>query len=146
MTLFTGWPGPDTLIGTAGRDLIIDLGGDDAMSGREANDTIIAGPGADTVAGDNQPLPGAAEPGFGPVPSAFGGDPGENLILAGAGDDRVVAGFGSDTVFGQAGADTILGYGSFGGSPTGNTGVIAADGGTGSRAARRRPRLPRRGR
>jgi Ca2+-binding RTX toxin-like protein len=130
MTWIIGRPGHETLTGTAAADLVLDFGGGDVISGREGSDIILAGPGDDTVAGDNQPVPGspAGEPAFGPVPSVFGGSPGNNLILAGAGDDLVVAGFGSDTVFGEAGADTIRGYGSFGGSPTGNTGVIAADG------------------
>lgn len=130
MTWIIGRPGPETLTGTAAADFVLDPGGADLVSGREGSDVILAGPGADTVAGDNQPVPGlsAEEPGFGPVPAAFGGSPGDNLIFAGSGDDLVVAGFGSDTVLGEAGADTIFGYGRFGGSPTGHTGVIAADG------------------
>ncbi len=129
MAVIRGRPGPDTLPGTAAEDLLLGLGGGDLLAGREGDDRILGGPGADTIAGDNAPLPGGMTASdFGPVPKAFGGTPGDNLILAGAGDDLVRAGFGSDTVLGGAGGDTILGYGTFGGSPTGATGVIEADG------------------
>lgn len=130
MSVIIGTSGPDSLTGTAGADLILGLGGADFITGREGNDTILGGSGNDTIAGDNSPPPGGpiTPSDFGPLPAQFGGTPGNNLIFAGPGDDVVRAGFGADTVFGGPGNDTIFGYGAFGGSPTAQGSVIAADG------------------
>jgi Ca2+-binding RTX toxin-like protein len=128
MAVITGTPGRDTLPGTAGTDLILGRQGADLIAGRGGDDVILAGAGDDTVAGDNLAMPGSADA-FGPLPPAFGGRPGNNLIFAGEGHDSVRAGFGADTVLGDAGNDTIDGYGSFDprlGSV--GQGVILADG------------------
>lgn len=143
MALFIGTSAPDTLRGTTEADLVFGLGGADAIAGRAGDDVIFGGPGDDRISGDNSGRAGFSLGGAGtgagsggptdttdtgPLPPAFGGMPGDNLIFAGAGDDSVVAGFGADTVFGGAGNDTILGYGNSAVSPSGTSGVIAADG------------------
>lgn len=126
-----GASGEETLQGGPDNDLVIGIGGNDLLLGRDGDDTLLAGNGNDTLAGDNGPIlpyDPANDPAFGPYPPAYGGTPGNNLIIAGGGDDQVTAGFGADTVFGGDGNDTIRGYGSFGGSPLGIAGVNAADG------------------
>lgn len=134
MALITGTSSLDTLIGTAGADLVLGRGGADLAIGHAGDDVILGGPGNDTIHGDNFPTPGDPRPGevvtddFGPFPPPYGGQPGNNLILAGAGDDSVYAGFGADTVLGGAGNDTLYGYGTFGGSPSGRGGVVEAEG------------------
>ncbi|MDO9707193.1 hypothetical protein [Paracraurococcus lichenis] len=130
MAFIPGTAAADTLVGTDGSDLILGHGGADFLVGRPGNDVIFGGPQNDTIAGDNIPLPGGplGQDVFGPYPAQFGGTPGNNLIIAGAGDDSVHAGFGADTVLGGPGNDTLIGYGAAGVSPSGNAGIIRADG------------------
>ena len=142
MALIIGTPNPDPLRGTANADLIFGFGGglETLVAGGSGDDIIFGGSGNDSITGDNSGRAGfrlndssiggdstgpVVTGDTGPLPSQFGGTPGNNLIFAGSGDDAVIAGFGASTVFGGAGDDTILGYGTAAVSPSGTAGVIA---------------------
>jgi Ca2+-binding RTX toxin-like protein len=47
----TGTPGPDTLVGTRGNDVICGLGGNDRLDGTLGRDVLWGGPGNDQLDG-----------------------------------------------------------------------------------------------
>jgi Ca2+-binding RTX toxin-like protein len=81
----SGTAGADILIGTAGFDLICGFGGNDIIRGRGGDDILRAGAGNDRVRG------------------GFGND----LLRGGPGNDRLNGGAGYDTCKGGQGSDTL---------------------------------------
>ena len=93
-----GTSGPDTLIGTAGRDVIASFGGQDTIEGLGGGDLICAGAGNDTVYG------------HGGWDTIYLG-PGNDKAYGGNGDDTIYGGEGIDTMFGNDDNDTLVGNG-----------------------------------
>lgn len=83
--LFDG--GAQTLVGTAGSDLVFTGRGNDGVSTEGGNDTILAGLGKDVV---------------------HSGD-GNDIAIGGGGNDRVFGGNGSDVLAGNLGNDKLYG-------------------------------------
>jgi Ca2+-binding RTX toxin-like protein len=86
-----------TLISTAGDDVIGGLAPDDTIDGGDGNDQISGGDGNDTLSGGN----GADQ---------LNGDAGNDILDGGAGDDVLRGGAGSDTYrwYRGGGNDTIV--------------------------------------
>ena len=82
-----GTPGPDTLTGTAGKDVITAGAGNDTVSGLNGKDVICGEAGKDKLSGGN----------------------GKDTILGGAGKDSINGGNGKDSLQGQGGKDTCKG-------------------------------------
>lgn len=131
-TLFVGTPGPDTLVGGAGTDLIYGLAGDDVLrggsgadcvAGQDGDDHLFGGSGADFVFG-------------GTGADAIDGGSGKDALYGEAGDDRITGGTGNDVIDGGPGRDVLSdssGRDAFAGGP-GNDHIDARDR---SRAGRR---------
>ena len=85
----------DLILAGGGNDTVLGLAGDDTILGRQGNDTLSAGDGADTVFG-------------GVGADDISGGNGQDVLSGGAGDDRVDGGAGDDVLFGGAGADTFV--------------------------------------
>ena len=83
----SGSSGPERLVGTPHRDVIVGFGGGDEIFGNKGNDLICGGSGTDSI---------------------FGGD-GEDELLGGNARDVLNAGSGRDTLRGQKHADYLLG-------------------------------------
>ena len=83
----SGYELADTLVGTAGGDLLSGGGGDDTLTGNDGNDVLVGGTGNDTLDGGN----------------------GSDELLGGAGDDILTGGLGKDYLLGGAGNDTLDG-------------------------------------
>jgi Tol biopolymer transport system component len=87
-----GTPGRDDIKGTKSKDVIVALGGDDAIHSYTKADVICAGAGRDQIdAGDN------------------GEGGGSDLVMAGPGNDRVTLGPELGRAFGEGGNDLLLG-------------------------------------
>jgi len=89
-----GTNGNDNLQGTAGRDIMLLLDGDDTASGGPKRDCIIGGAGKDTLKGN-----GGNDRIFGNGQS--------DKIIGGGGNDEIKSGSGNDVVKGKNGDDTI---------------------------------------
>jgi hypothetical protein len=123
-----GGVGNDTLNGTAGDDVIVDLNGSNHVNGNGGNDTICTGDGNDHIStgsgndwidagdGNNQVDSGdgvnhiKAGSGNDNVDSGSGDDwidagNGNNQVDAGAGDDIIITGNGNDTIDGDTGTN-----------------------------------------
>lgn len=85
-----GTAGPDQIVGTFGRDVIVAGGGADQIRGLSGNDVICVGAGPDQVRG--------------------GG--GRDRIFGGPGSDQLEGGLGPDLLSGRAGFD--IGHGGAG--------------------------------
>ncbi len=107
----------ETILGTAGNDviaagnggaLIFGLGGDDAIAGGNGKDCLVGGDGADVLRGGN----------------------GEDVLIGGDSQDTIDGDNGPDRLFGGPGDDTVSG----GGGPDhidGGDGTDSCDGGSG---------------
>ncbi len=110
--------GNDLVLGGNGQDVIYGDGGSDLLSGGSGNDIIYGGDGGDWLAGDEGD-------------DSLYGDGGDDIIDAGAGNDIVDGGDGADILMGGLGNDTLSGG-------DGNdlfyvgSGVDTADGGAGN--------------
>ena len=117
----TGTNRDDTLVGTAGNDVICGGNGDDTIDGMGGNDVLIGGNGRDTLmggAGNDLLLGGNGKD------HVEGGDGNDNL-QGGNGQDDLVGGAGSDALFGENGVDSLN-------TQDGVSGNDSADGGPGS--------------
>lgn len=97
--------GADVLLGTAGRDRIDTLGGDDLAGGGRAADTIWGRAGDDTLSGD---AGGDRLFGNGGADWLFGGG-GSDTVKGGGGSDSLLLGGGRDMAFGGGGQDSVRG-------------------------------------
>jgi serralysin len=132
--------GPDTIVGSAGGDVLRSLSGNDSVSGGDGNDILDGGSGNDTVmagTGNDQIVDASGQ-------NYLRGDDGNDNISGGsdfddingnmgndtahgnAGDDWVVGGKDQDMLFGDAGSDQVLG----------NLGNDTLDGGDGDDVVR----------
>jgi Ca2+-binding RTX toxin-like protein len=82
-----GTEGPDTLTGTAGKDVVSALGGNDTVNGLNGKDVICGGDGKDKLNGGNA----------------------KDTLLGGAGKDSLNGGNGKDKLLGQGGKDVCKG-------------------------------------
>lgn len=100
--LLLGGPGPDTLHGGAGNDVLWGLR--EVLPVAPAPDVLDGGPGDDTIYGG----PGRQRIDAGPGDDFVNGGLGDGTIRAGSGNDTVrLRGTGTYTVSGGAGDDTI---------------------------------------
>ena len=88
-----GTPANDVINATAGRDVIVALGGSDTINGNDGDDVICGGDGVDTINGGN----GA---------DAVDGGPGNDTINGGDGNDSLDGGAQNDSIRGDGGTDT----------------------------------------
>ncbi len=88
-----GTPANDVINATAGRDIIVALGGSDTINGNDGDDVICGGDGVDTINGGN----GA---------DAVDGGPGNDTINGGEGNDTLDGGAQNDSIRGDGGTDT----------------------------------------
>lgn len=88
-----GNEGANILDGNAAANVLVGFGGNDSLLGQGAADFLAAGPGDDTVWGDD----------------TLGAAAGEDTVWGGQGNDRILGGGGSDLLNGDRGADTVLG-------------------------------------
>ncbi len=132
----TGTSGPDTLNGTAGRDLIVGYGGADKLNGNSGDDCLSGGGGADTLnaSSGSDVLVGAA--GVDTLNGSTGddklyGDDGADTLNGDTGHDQLNGGGDQDNLNGSSGDDTMNGNG---GDDTisGGTGIDTANGGAGA--------------
>jgi len=93
-TIIYGTNGNDNLPGTAGKDIMLLLDGDDTANGGAKRDCIIGGAGKDTLKGN-----GGNDRIFGNGQS--------DKIIGGGGKDVIKSGSGNDVVKGKNGDDTI---------------------------------------
>ncbi|MHA7774583.1 VWA domain-containing protein [Roseibium sp. M-1] len=103
--LLDGREGNDTLRGDNGNDILKGGGGDDILSGGDGEDLIFAGSGNDTVFGGD---------GFDRIYGGAGDDQiyagsSNDIVNAGDGADVINGGSGNDLIYGQAGSDNIFG-------------------------------------
>ncbi len=134
MSNFFGGDGPDTLIGTAGADLILvgrgndlangldgndemdtrdtsmadgDADGDDTLNGGAGNDSLYGGTGRDVLSGGDgdDSLTGFSGN------TVMNGDEGNDFLnsFGTTGSDTLDGGAGNDTLFGGSDADVLLG-------------------------------------
>ncbi|MCI4662217.1 MAG: SGNH/GDSL hydrolase family protein [Neomegalonema sp.] len=106
--------GSDTLLGTAGRDLLNGLAGDDILSGGDGGDVLGGGAGDDTLTGGAGTDLIVAGNGRDILKGGTGDDAlvangGNDILFGGLGDDTLAGGIGLDQLFGQAGDDVLDG-------------------------------------
>lgn len=97
----SGSASSETINGTAGRDVIVSLRGDDVIFGKGGDDLICAGDGNDQIhggGGDDSVLGGAGND------QAFG-QGGDDTLLGGLGGDLLGGGANEDSCHGDNGAD-----------------------------------------
>jgi Ca2+-binding RTX toxin-like protein len=116
-----GTPDTDTLIGGAGKDVLVSLCGDDRVEGGDGADVIILGPFSRGIATIEGGLPNIH---IGVISRNVGAG---GIGLGGAGQDQFVADFGS-VVSGDDGDDTLLITAS-GATPVRQTSVSGGAGG-----------------
>jgi uncharacterized delta-60 repeat protein len=109
-------PGDDALVGTTGRDVILDRGNADEVKGLGGVDLICAGKGPDVVRGGAGRDRIYGEAGAdrvlgGPGADLISGANGADYIRGGTGRDRLFGGAGRDVIQGGAGADLLQGSG-----------------------------------
>ena len=99
--------GGESVIGTAGANLIETGSGSNSLDGAGGSDTLMAGGGNDTLlgGGGNDLLNGEAGD------DTLTGGSGADTLLGDIGNDRLTAGNGADSLGGGAGFDTLLGGG-----------------------------------
>lgn len=95
---------PDNLVGTDASDVIAGLGGDDNLSGGDANDYLLGDEGNDILNGDA----GDDELSGGDGNDILNGGNGNDLVDGDEGDDIIQGGTGNDNLYGGAGADIFL--------------------------------------
>ncbi|NQV23898.1 MAG: hypothetical protein HQ518_05965 [Rhodopirellula sp.] len=101
-----GAGGTDILIGTVYDDLLIGFGGNDGLDGLAGNDSLVGGDGNDTIFGDigDDTISG------GDGDDLLDGDDFENLTLTDDGNaDSIDGGDGRDTLWGGPGNDILNG-------------------------------------
>jgi len=105
-----GTDGPDRLSGSSLADVILALGGDDTVNGRNGADTIEGGDGRDRLlgAGGNDLLAGGGDS------DALTGAAGNDTLAGGAARDRLIGGPGADQFrfaeYGSADLDVIADF------------------------------------
>ena len=97
-----GTAGPDSLVGTAGNDVVVLLGGDDSFRGGSGNDTVCAGAGDDEVNGQV----GIDRVRGGNGDDRLRGEDNNDSLLGGSDDDELFGGLQNDTCNGGSGSDT----------------------------------------
>ena len=100
-----GTPGNDTLIAPHGYSMRLEgLAGNDLLTGRDGNDTLIGGAGYDQLQGGNgnDTLDGGADGGW------LRGDAGDDTLIGGSGNELLDGGSGADTMTGGAGNDEYV--------------------------------------
>lgn len=100
-----GGPGDDTLIGSAGDDMIFGNGGSDFILADKGNDQIQGNAGDDALFGEN----GNDTIHGGSGDDQMSGGDGNDKMSAGSGDDFAAGGNGNDILSGNAGIDTLRG-------------------------------------
>lgn len=114
----------DTLIGTAGANVIEGGEGDDTLAGRQGADRLIGGGGIDTASygsstsvrvdlTNNNNTGGEAEGDFLSGIENIKGSPLDDTLIGSAGANIINGGKGDDLLSGRAGADTLNGDGGF---------------------------------
>ncbi len=107
-----GGPGNNTINGTDGDDVIVDLSGNNTINPKRGDDTVCTGPGNDTVnQSDGNDWIDAGD-GKNKVSGGDGNDTittgsGVDTIAGGDGDDTISSGGGNDKITGSNGNDTI---------------------------------------
>jgi Ca2+-binding RTX toxin-like protein len=105
-TILDGAGGGDTLIGTAGDDILTSsANGNDSMLGNAGDDLVFGGSGRDTIHGGagNDRLFGQGGSGD----QLFGGE-GNDTLNGGRGNDMLSGGPGVDAIDGGEGADRVI--------------------------------------
>ncbi|MGV8987322.1 MAG: calcium-binding protein [Cypionkella sp.] len=123
MTVITGTPDSETLVGTVGDDLISAYGGNDVVYTLGGADTVYGGAGNDRLNGD-----------FGQ--DLLFGESGDDTLISGGDTDRLYGGDGNDyiivndlnydgnsTAWGDTGNDTLALFGTSGGHAFGGDGI-----------------------
>ena len=103
-----GTAGDDVLTGSGGRDTIYGEAGDDTISGRGGPDTLYGGEGDDTMLG----LGGPDTMSGGPGDDVMDGHGAPDVMDGGSGDDTMYGGGGPDLLTGGEGNDMLDGGGS----------------------------------
>lgn len=99
-TVVGGLEGSDTLIGAAGRDILLGCGGIDSLTGGLGDDVVLGDHGMVTLDSAGFALQVVTEQG------TIGGD---DTLIGGAGDDALVGGPGSDGIDAGEGNDLVVG-------------------------------------
>lgn len=97
--------GDDIYVTNGGADLIVDVGGNNAIDAGAGNDVVLTYDGADVVIlglGDDKAMT------WGGIDHVQAGS-GHDLVELGDGDDAVWGDVGNDTLMGQSGADYLVG-------------------------------------
>jgi Ca2+-binding RTX toxin-like protein len=87
----------------AGLNLTAKIVGSGTLTGTNAAELIIGGPGADTISGGGR---GDCILGGGGADN-INGNAGNDVVLGGAGNDTINGALGSDVCYGEAGTDTF---------------------------------------
>jgi len=94
--LLKGGAGNDSINGNAGNDNLLGQSGDDALHGGDGNDNLVGSAGNDTVEGGNGN-------------DSLWGNSGNDNVTGGDGNDVMYGGNGGDLMFGNNGNDTFHG-------------------------------------
>jgi len=100
-----GSEGDDTLIGGPGDDTLDGFGGDDLLVGGTGDDVLRGREGMDSLLGGsgNDAITG------GPGDDTIEGGPDNDALFGNEGDDLILGGSGADEAYGDEGNDTIAG-------------------------------------
>jgi Ca2+-binding RTX toxin-like protein len=128
-----GTAGNDLLTGEINNDVLTGLGGNDVLTGNGGNDILDGGDGLDILYGDN-----ASYDMTGTGNDMLTGGAGNDLLIGGLGNDTLTGGDGDDTLYSGVATNASLNgtYFSIGGnSPFTDGGDDVIDGGAGNDAA-----------
>ncbi|WP_119681939.1 calcium-binding protein [Indioceanicola profundi] len=108
-----GQDGNDTFQGTAERDFLIGMAGDDHLAGGAENDDLLGSGGNDTLVGDagqDHLMGGMGDDELhgGEQADSLMGEEGSDRLHAGAGHDMLEGGMGDDILDGGDGADAFI--------------------------------------
>ena len=110
---WVGTSGKDLKAGSAGNDTLQGQSGDDWLSGGSGDDSLVGGDGADTLSGGrgNDTLEGGS--GYDAMYAGAGNDQlrGRGRLFGGEGDDTLDGSDFSDVLDGGSGNDVLRGYG-----------------------------------
>ncbi|KMW59840.1 Alkaline phosphatase [Candidatus Rhodobacter oscarellae] len=95
--MLDGWDGDDQVFAGNGHDLVLGGGGNDFLNGDNENDTVIGGDGNDTLTG-------------GRGDDVLEGQNGDDILWGWLGLDTMIGGPGNDMLFGEEDSDYIDGW------------------------------------